>query len=137
MPLAAVPASDTESAHAWDAVDQRGAGGAGAGRRRRWAPGDRRLAATLAFHWAGDADPATPIGRLVHTGAISDATVDALYRHLTALEQHGPQPQPDGGWTTEAVVRALLDSSAVHRPRRPVPGWTALRDERIAARIFR
>lgn len=96
-----------------------------------------RLAATLAFHWAGDADPATPIGRLVHTGAISDATVDALYRHLTALEQHSPQPQPDGGWTPEAVVRALLDYSAVHRPRRPVPGWTALRDERIAARIFR
>lgn len=94
-----------------------------------------RLAATLAFHWAGGADPGTPIGRLVETGAVSDATVDALYRELVALEQ-GSARNGGGGWTDEAVVRALLDYAAVHRPRGPVPGWAALRDERIAARVF-
>lgn len=58
--------------------------------RPRVAGGHRetdRLAATLARYWAGHADPASPLGRFAETGAISDATVDALYEDLVALER--------------------------------------------------
>lgn len=99
-----------------------------------------RLAATLAFHWAGHLGPDTPVGRFVKTGAISEATVNALYKDLVALEQSVESLSPtrrDGGWTTQAVVRALLEYAAVHRPRGPIRGWTSLRDDRIAARVFR
>lgn len=98
-----------------------------------------RLAATLAFHWAGPGDPTTPVGRFVATGAISEATVDALYDELSALEQAAERAAPatgGGAWTTQAVVWALLEYAAVHRPRPPVPDWQKLRDERLAARLF-
>jgi hypothetical protein len=36
-----------------------------------------------------------------------------------------------------AVMRALLEYAAVHRPRGPVPGWKSLRDDRTAARVSR
>lgn len=99
-----------------------------------------RLAATLARYWAGDADPASPVGRFVENGVISEATVDALYQDLVRLEQSaepGSPAQDGSGWTNQAVVRALLEYTAVHRPRGPVPDWKSLRDDRTAARVFR
>jgi hypothetical protein len=99
-----------------------------------------RLAATLALYWAGDADPGSPLGRFVQTGAISEATVDALYEDLVRLERAAgsdSSPRRGGEWTTQAVVRALLEYAAVHRPRGPVPDWKALRDDHTAARVFR
>lgn len=98
-----------------------------------------RLAATLAVYWAGGSEPESPLGRFVRTGAVSGATVDALYEDLVALEsaESGPSAERDGKWTTQTVVRALLEYAATHRPRGPVPDWTSLRDDRTAARVFR
>lgn len=110
-----------------------------ADRGTAWAGETDRLAATLAFHWAGHAEPGSPAARFAHTGAISDATVDALYADLVALEQAVESGSPaarDSAWTAQAVVRALLEYAAVHRPRGAVQGWTSLRDDRIAARVF-
>lgn len=95
-----------------------------------------RLAATLAGYWAGDVDPESALGRFCRTGAISEATVDALYADLVALERSGSSG-PAGGWTDQAVVRALLEYAATHRPRGPVPDWGSLRDDRTAAMVFR
>lgn len=99
-----------------------------------------RLAATLASYWAEYANPSSPVARFAETGAISEATVDALYDDLVALEESvepGSSAARDGEWTVQAVVRALLEYAAVHRPRGPVPGWRSLRDDRTAARVFR
>jgi hypothetical protein len=99
-----------------------------------------RLAATLALYWAGHLDPSSPLGRFAETGAISEATVDALYEDLVALERSAGSdysPRRDGEWTSQAVVRALLEYAAVHRPRGPVPGWRSLRDDRTAALVLR
>lgn len=99
-----------------------------------------RLAATLAIYWARDSEPESPLGRFVRTGAVSEATVDALYEDLVALEQSaesGPPTERDGKWTPQTVVRALLEYAATHRPRGPVPDWASLRDDRTVARVFR
>lgn len=95
-----------------------------------------RLAATLAYWWARGRDLAPPVRRFVETGAVSDATVDALYEEVVALEREGPQGAATGAWTADAMVWALLEYAAVHRPRGAVPGWSGLRDERMAARVF-
>lgn len=109
------------------------------GRAQRWdvrAGETDRLAATLAHHWAGHAEPGSAVAEFARTGAISEATVDALYADLVALEQAGSPALHDRAWTPEAVVRALLHYAAVHRPRGPVRGWTSLRDDRVAARVL-
>lgn len=111
-----------------------GRGGTGAGETDR-------LAATLAFHWAQHADPDSPVARFAATGAISESTVDALYDELVALEEAvesgSPAVREGEEWTDQTVVRTLLEYAAVHRPRGPMPGWKSLRDDRIAARVFR
>lgn len=46
-----------------------------------------RLAATLAWYWAWQAEPGSAAARFAETGAISEGTVDALYHDLVALEK--------------------------------------------------
>lgn len=98
-----------------------------------------RLAATLSAYWGEHAEPDSPVGRFAETGAISEATVDALYADLVALEQAAqsvPASGREGGWTMQAVVWALLEYAAVHRPRGPVADWKSLRDDRTVARVL-
>lgn len=99
-----------------------------------------RLAATLAYYWARDADPQSPMGRFIETGALSERMVDELYEELVALEQAAEPgsavPRRDAEWTPQAIVRALLEYAAVHRPRGPVPGWKSLPDDGVAAMVF-
>jgi hypothetical protein len=99
-----------------------------------------RLAATLSAYWGGHAEPGSPVARFAETGAISEATVDALYADLVSLERAAEGESPSarqGEWTIQEIVRTLLEYAAVHRPRGPVPDWTSLRDDRLAARVLR
>lgn len=99
-----------------------------------------RLASTLARYWAGHLEPESPLGHFAETGAVDQATVDALYEDLVTLERAAATdyaPTARGVWTTQAIVRALLEYAASHKPREPVPDWKSLQDDRTAARVFR
>lgn len=99
-----------------------------------------RLAATLAHFWAESSGREMLLAVFAATGEITDATVAALRRDLTLLEQAAGGPAGQAGstreWTTQTVVGCLLAYAQAHNPRGPVAGWVELRNPATAARLF-
>jgi hemoglobin len=104
------------------------------------APVSHRLAATLAAVWAERTGDASSLARFAATGEITEALLARLARDLELLEaavtEAGFAAESEE-WSTQAIVRLLLQYVTSAGVRRPYVGWQRLRDDRHIAVLFR